>query len=325
MQKADIQLPPQDPIDLWDFALLIAKSICPSLREASEHTWISHKLEPVPGTEFHSRSELTEQERQELLRLLPKLPSHASLSNADGKIFMDVFMNHPERPVWTPVFVTEDEITANGFEILKIQEVHLRALKQEIEAGNIRAVDRHHRPETNVGQNIFIGRDDALRYLRQRHLRVAEDPRAGAKSPRPPKPVGASENRPEREMARPNHAKPTATNNFDERTPLALPDQSPSPVAAPNPPRAPSPKTQRIEPVDQSKHAVPPPLVILRRKQVEARTSLSRSAIYDRLDPNSPRHDPSFPKQVKLSSNASGWVEAEIDDWLRARLSTRKK
>lgn len=58
---------------------------------------------------------------------------------------------------------------------------------------------------------------------------------------------------------------------------------------------------------------------ILRLKQVIALTGLSRSAIYDRLDPRSKRHDPHFPKQVKLgtSSNAAvGWREAEILAWI---------
>nr|WP_026471590.1 AlpA family phage regulatory protein [Alkanindiges illinoisensis] len=58
---------------------------------------------------------------------------------------------------------------------------------------------------------------------------------------------------------------------------------------------------------------------ILRLKQVTALTGLSRSAIYDRLDPKSKRHDPHFPKQVKLgtSSNAAvGWHEAEILAWI---------
>jgi len=43
-------------------------------------------------------------------------------------------------------------------------------------------------------------------------------------------------------------------------------------------------------------------LVIIRRSQVENRIGLSRSAIYDRLDESSPRHDPSFPRPIKLGT-----------------------
>lgn len=58
---------------------------------------------------------------------------------------------------------------------------------------------------------------------------------------------------------------------------------------------------------------------IIRLKQVIELTGLSRSAIYDRLDSKSKRHDTSFPKQVKLgtsSHSAVGWREAEVLAWI---------
>ncbi|MDD5300368.1 MAG: AlpA family transcriptional regulator [Gallionella sp.] len=61
-------------------------------------------------------------------------------------------------------------------------------------------------------------------------------------------------------------------------------------------------------------------LTILRRKQVEARTGLSRSTIYDKINPMSPRHDPTFPKQVKLGADAVGWLEGEVNAWLQSRV-----
>lgn len=57
-------------------------------------------------------------------------------------------------------------------------------------------------------------------------------------------------------------------------------------------------------------------LSILRRKQVEAVTGLSRSTIYDRIDPNSPRYDPSFPKPISLGPRAVGFVRSEVETWL---------
>jgi len=66
-----------------------------------------------------------------------------------------------------------------------------------------------------------------------------------------------------------------------------------------------------------------PPITILRRKQVEARTGLSRSAIYDKLNPKSPRHDATFPIQVRLGKDAVGWLESEINGWLLSRANAR--
>lgn len=64
-------------------------------------------------------------------------------------------------------------------------------------------------------------------------------------------------------------------------------------------------------------------LTIIRRKQVEARTGLSRSSIYARLRQNPKRpgdYDPTFPKPVSVGAKAVGWIEAEIDEWLTAQI-----
>jgi prophage regulatory protein len=63
-----------------------------------------------------------------------------------------------------------------------------------------------------------------------------------------------------------------------------------------------------------------PPLAILRRKQVEVRTGLARSTIYDKLSPKSPRFDPTFPRSVPIGLNAVGWIESEISAWLESRI-----
>ena len=55
-------------------------------------------------------------------------------------------------------------------------------------------------------------------------------------------------------------------------------------------------------------------LRILRRKQVEARTGLSRTTIYDLIRANR------FPRQVRVGPRAVGWVESEIDDYLAAQV-----
>jgi prophage regulatory protein len=69
-------------------------------------------------------------------------------------------------------------------------------------------------------------------------------------------------------------------------------------------------------------------LTILRRKQVEARTGLSRSSIYARLRHNPKRpgdYDPTFPKPISVGAKAVGWIEAEIDAWLAAQVEKSRK
>jgi prophage regulatory protein len=64
-------------------------------------------------------------------------------------------------------------------------------------------------------------------------------------------------------------------------------------------------------------------LTIIKRTEVQARTALSRSAIYAKLDPKSPYYDQTFPKPIPLGGRSIGWVESEIDAWIQSRISHR--
>ena len=54
---------------------------------------------------------------------------------------------------------------------------------------------------------------------------------------------------------------------------------------------------------------------ILRLPEVQRRTGLSRSTIYVRLDRGL------FPKPVSLGARAVGWIESEVDEWIRERIA----
>ena len=72
----------------------------------------------------------------------------------------------------------------------------------------------------------------------------------------------------------------------------------------------------------------PNTLTILRRKQVEGRTGLSRSSIYARLRQNPKRpgdYDPTFPSPISIGVKAVGWIEAEINAWLTAQVEKSRK
>ena len=55
-------------------------------------------------------------------------------------------------------------------------------------------------------------------------------------------------------------------------------------------------------------------LAILRRKQVEARTGLSRSAIYAAMARNE------FPRPVRLTAKSVGWKSDSVDAWINSRV-----
>ncbi|MBA2920651.1 AlpA family phage regulatory protein [Sphingomonas sp. MAH-20] len=50
---------------------------------------------------------------------------------------------------------------------------------------------------------------------------------------------------------------------------------------------------------------------ILRISTVLAKTGLSRSTMYRKIDQGT------FPRQVKISDRCAGWYESEVEAWLR--------
>lgn len=58
-------------------------------------------------------------------------------------------------------------------------------------------------------------------------------------------------------------------------------------------------------------------LSIMRLPEVTAVCGVSRAAIYKAIKKGD------FPKQIKLSTRASGWVRCEVEAWLRARMAAR--
>lgn len=58
---------------------------------------------------------------------------------------------------------------------------------------------------------------------------------------------------------------------------------------------------------------------ILRMKDVVNICGLSRSTIYDKIDTKSRRHDPSFPRPLKIGISAVGWMEQDIFGWLDSK------
>lgn len=64
---------------------------------------------------------------------------------------------------------------------------------------------------------------------------------------------------------------------------------------------------------------------IIRRRHLEARLGLSRSTIYDKINPKSPRYDASFPKPIRLGGAAVGWLAHEVDAWLNRQIEASRK
>ena len=60
------------------------------------------------------------------------------------------------------------------------------------------------------------------------------------------------------------------------------------------------------------------PARVLRLPRVQARTGLARSTIYVRVA------DGSFPQPIRLGARAVGWIESEVDAWIRERIAASR-
>jgi prophage regulatory protein len=69
--------------------------------------------------------------------------------------------------------------------------------------------------------------------------------------------------------------------------------------------------TQTIEPTSGER--------ILRLPEVEQKTGLKHSAIFDRMEKGEFPHSFSI-----IGTKAKGWLLSEIDEWIRQRAATRK-
>lgn len=61
------------------------------------------------------------------------------------------------------------------------------------------------------------------------------------------------------------------------------------------------------------------PETLIRRKQVQARTGLSRSGMYQMIA------EGAFPGSIKIGARSVGWVQSEIDEWVASRIETSRQ
>lgn len=50
---------------------------------------------------------------------------------------------------------------------------------------------------------------------------------------------------------------------------------------------------------------------------------LSRTGIYERLNPKSKYYDPTFPKPIKLGKRSNRWLKEEVVAWVEALKTSR--
>lgn len=57
-------------------------------------------------------------------------------------------------------------------------------------------------------------------------------------------------------------------------------------------------------------------ITIIRMRELIRKLGIKRSFIYEKMNPESPYYDATFPKPVRLGKAAMGWIESEVDRWI---------
>ncbi|WP_241767212.1 AlpA family phage regulatory protein [Buttiauxella noackiae] len=61
-------------------------------------------------------------------------------------------------------------------------------------------------------------------------------------------------------------------------------------------------------------------LRILRMPEVTMMLGISRSSIYEKLNPKSKYYDADFPKPIRLGAASVGWRSTSLDEWIASRV-----
>ncbi|ELW9549373.1 AlpA family phage regulatory protein [Klebsiella aerogenes] len=61
------------------------------------------------------------------------------------------------------------------------------------------------------------------------------------------------------------------------------------------------------------------PLRILRMPELTMILGISRSSIYEKLNPKSRYYDAEFPRPVRLGAASVGWPSTDVEAWITSR------
>lgn len=67
---------------------------------------------------------------------------------------------------------------------------------------------------------------------------------------------------------------------------------------------------------------------LIKRPAVESKTTLSRSFLYEKMNPASAKYDPEFPKPIKLGEGKNppvAWDECAVDAWIERQIAKSRQ
>lgn len=60
---------------------------------------------------------------------------------------------------------------------------------------------------------------------------------------------------------------------------------------------------------------------LLLSRALYERTGFGKTYVNNKLNPESPKYDPTFPKPFKMEGSITNvWIESEVDEWINAQI-----
>jgi predicted DNA-binding transcriptional regulator AlpA len=242
---------------------------------------------------------LTDEDRAQVEQLLPALPALiAPLSGEDCLTFMAAYRSHPDRLAWEPILlpVYDPEAQQSRLEMLCAQ--YCQVLRDDFNSQKFMACDRSRNRVSSLDGGTFIPRRVALDYLKQWHdlecdAPFESDAKDASTSPAA-KIVGLAD----------------VQTSTRVREVSSQADQAPASQGGY--------ATYQPSRVIQNGR-------VLRMDDLVDRSGLSRATLYSIMDPKSRYFDPKFPKKIQLASRSVGYLEADVDAWIQARVNSAEK
>lgn len=60
---------------------------------------------------------------------------------------------------------------------------------------------------------------------------------------------------------------------------------------------------------------------LIRMRQLTEMLAICRSSLYEKMNPKSPRFDPSFPRPIKLGKSTIAFELSAIEQWIQQRIA----
>lgn len=296
------ELPPDDPIECWSLARLLAWAAEPDPNPNGGGLDCIVKKQPdmldIPGVGKLPvvEKDLDDVDRQYLLGVLADLPKlSVPLSDDAAEAFLCAFRLLSDRPAWEPVLLTESRYLRECDQRLAkrwlLSGEHLKALQHWLDTDRIKAFSRDHVAATEMQVGVVMSRADALKYIESCGIESGD----GVQVIAPP--VAAPNEAP----VVPVESIPVAPNS----TPMPRPKESASPTPA---------RGTVVSAVPAGR--------LLSIAEVSERTGISVSMLHEKMRKDSDYYDPNFPPKIRLGERTVRYSQIAVDEWIQTRLSS---